>query len=276
MINLTHSNLRQRHAEIRFDLHDTLSDLRQRIHTKTGTPAIYQHLQVKDTNNVKVCDIPPSTSPQYKLGYFSLQHGMTIHCIDLDEFSGSRGGQYEDVSLVQKYTLSDEEYNRRSNTLRSWSRQQQELDPNFTLQRHAKQHQQKVEQSRREKMGLSALNTDKDDSNTNETQVNSQQQQDDQSALDTIQVGMRCEVQPGGRRGEVMYVGQVEEIGGGGWWVGVKFDEPVGKSDGSVRGKPYFQALPGYGGFVRAKNISVGDYPEQDILQDDSSSEDEL
>jgi tubulin-folding cofactor B len=37
ILDLTHSNLQQRHIEIRFDKHDTLERLRNRIHQKTGT-----------------------------------------------------------------------------------------------------------------------------------------------------------------------------------------------------------------------------------------------
>jgi tubulin-folding cofactor B len=90
---------------------------------------------------------------------------------------------------------------------------------------------------------------------------------------------MRCEVRPGTRRGVVAFAGEVPELGSGGYWVGVIFDEPVGKTDGTAKGgKRYFEA-PGssYGGFVRGKNIEVGDFPEKDIMDElDSDSEEEL
>ena len=63
---------------------------------------------------------------------------------------------------------------------------------------------------------------------------------------------------------------------------GVTFDEPVGKTDGSVTDKQtkkkkyYFNASPGYASFVRGKNVEVGDFPELDIFDDDSDDEDEL
>ena len=43
-----------------------------------------------------------------------------------------------------------------------------------------------------------------------------------------MKVGNRCEVNPGARRGEIMYLGEVKELLPG-HWVGVKFDEPLGK-----------------------------------------------
>ena len=91
-----------------------------------------------------------------------------------------------------------------------------------------------------------------------------------------IQVGDRCEVQPREQHGQVAFVNEISDLGSGGYWVGIIFDEPVGKTNGSHKGKTYFECPDKYGGFVRGKNINVGDFPERDIFSDDSSDEDEL
>ena len=61
-----------------------------------------------------------------------------------------------------------------------------------------------------------------------------------QSDIDQIQksipIGSRCEVYIGDagnkKRGTIRFVG-ITKFGSGGVWVGVEYDEPLGKNDGS-------------------------------------------
>jgi tubulin-folding cofactor B len=54
-----------------------------------------------------------------------------------------------------------------------------------------------------------------------------------------------------------------------GYWVGIRFDEPVGKNDGSVSGVRFFEAPAGYGGLHRPAAVTVGDFPELDEFASD-------
>jgi len=303
MLDLTHSNLIQRHIEIRFDKHTTVSTLRDKIHQQTGTPPHFQHLQLISGGQI-FAQIPPNQETNRMLGYYSLSHGMTCHCVDIDPHSNSKNGGYEDVSLVKRYVMSDEDYNKRKGTIRDWGRKKKELDPTFTLARHAKEHRELMEATRLAKQGLdlpkgfefdthgkvvrSDIDIDESECNTgccnsnnkeNEECNNIQEHEYSEETVQHAKVDMRCEVRPGNRRGTVAYVGVIEELGTGGYWAGIIFDEPVGKTDGTVAksGTRYFDAPgPMYGGFVRGKNLEVGDFPERDIMDELDDSDDEI
>ena len=47
--------------------------------------------------------------------------------------------------------------------------------------------------------------------------------------------------------------------------MGVEFDEPVGKNDGSVKGHRFFECSEGYGSFLRPESVEAGgDFPPID------------
>lgn len=76
---------------------------------------------------------------------------------------------------------------------------------------------------------------------------------DDQKLL-KVKLGDRCRVSSPDPSAEVR-VGTVAFIGPVHWtlglWLGVKFDEPIGKNDGSVKGVRYFDCEPNHGSFVK-------------------------
>jgi tubulin-specific chaperone B len=46
------------------------------------------------------------------LGYYSAESGMELHVTDTDPFSLSKGGGLEDVSLVKKFRMTEEDYDK--------------------------------------------------------------------------------------------------------------------------------------------------------------------
>ena len=92
---------------------------------------------------------------------------------------------------------------------------------------------------------------------------------EEREVAETLSVNSRCLVTlPNqlGRKGLIMYVGKTEFQKG--YWVGVHYDLPVGKNDGSVSGKKYFECPAKHGGFVKPIYVEMGDYPE-DTYSDD-------
>lgn len=182
-----------------------------------------------------------------------------IHVIDHDPDSAAANGWLDDITLVQRYEMPDEQYDKLPNTYRAWKKKQLAEDPNW-LPPWVKKQVEEAAAKRAEK-GLESL----------------------ESVQERFKIDDRCECRPGGRRGEVKYIGYAHgqaiktptgEILMPQVWIGVKFDEPVGKNDGTSKGKRYFTAGRNYGAFVKPENVIVGDFPERDPFASDCSDDD--
>lgn len=156
----------------------------------------------------------------------------------------ARPGEYSDLSAVEKFELTPEEYESRRDTVLS----------------HLKAN----------KLGRFA----------DTPQTIAHNPPPPSSAPAEMVVGARCEVRSGeseggeglGRRGTIRFVGEAS-MGRGGIWIGVELDEPMGKGDGSVEGKRFFTCLPKHAVFVRPEKVTVGDFPEEDLFADDDDDE---
>ncbi|XP_060902844.1 tubulin-folding cofactor B [Labrus mixtus] len=169
------------------------------------------------------------------LGSYPVDDECRIHVIDRS------GGQLEftDVSKVEKFELSDEAYKKRTDSARSFMK-------------NLRVGQYNEEEMARKKAELAA------------------QREEEKVAANSISVGNRCKVQVIGqptKLGTVMYVGTTDFKPS--YWVGVKYDEPLGKHNGTVEGKQYFECEDKYGGFVKPQNVTVGDFPEEDYGLDE-------
>lgn len=58
---------------------------------------------------------------------------------------------------------------------------------------------------------------------------------------------------PTARRGRVRFIGETDFEPG--IWVGIEFDSPVGKNDGSYDGKQYFSCPPKHGSFFNPEKL---------------------
>lgn len=245
-LTMTHSNLVATFPEIVIDRHTTIENLKDKCRLHSGTACGDMVLQLQDHSGRPVAQLDDDSK---MIGYYSPLDGWIVHIHDTNPYSLSANGGLEDVSQVKKYEMSDEDYMKRDTNYRKWKAEKLAKDPTWTLEK--------------EQMLKKDPNWKPPEKITDEDYM--------KDLADAISVGQRCEV-AGGRRGEVMYVGKCDH--GCGYWIGVKYDEPVGKNDGSVKGKRYFDAEMNYGGIVRPNLVQVGDFPEKDLFSD--SSEDEI
>jgi len=162
------------------------------------------------------------------LGFYSVHDKQVLKIIDTDP-NASLTGQLHDTSNVEKFELTSEEYEKRQDTVLAYKQ--------------------------RNKIGRFA-NPEEPTEKTPVTPVN-------------ISIGSRCEVESTEaglhKRGTVRFVGPTK-FAPVGQWVGIEYDEPMGKNDGSVQGEKYFTCNPSHGVFVRPEKVTVGDFPVIDEL----------
>lgn len=170
------------------------------------------------------------------LGSFPVDDDCRIHVMDR---SGGQLGEFTDVSKVEKFELPDDAYDKRTDSARSFMKKQ----------RVGRYNEEEMAKKKAEVVA---------------------REEEQKAAAEAISVGSRCQVQVPGqptKLGTVMFVGMTDFKPG--YWVGVKYDEPLGKNDGSVNGKRYFECPNKYGAFVKPLSVTVGDFPEEDYGLDE-------
>lgn len=247
-VDVSHQYLKQRHVELRFDMHTTIGDIKLKIHRHCGTLPEHQTLILRSCGqNVALMD-----DESKMFGFYSPTSGMEIHVKDSNPSSAAAGGWLENVALVERYRMTDEDYDKRTNTVRTFKKEKMASDPTWvppTMKSGKEMMQQ---------MGTLPPDLPRGP-----------------ETIEGIEAGMRCEVAPGARRGVVMFTGEVDGLKGGGNWVGVKLDEPLGKSDGTIKGIKVFECPATFGCFARGVNVKVGDFPEKDPFASDEEDSDE-
>mmetsp|Transcript_11736 Transcript_11736/g.35759 ORF Transcript_11736/g.35759 Transcript_11736/m.35759 type:complete len:270 (+) Transcript_11736:118-927(+) len=233
-LGVTHSNLAAAFPEMRFELAMTVMELKDRLYACTGTLTAHMKLALKNGRGNLVCTMDDDCA---RIEAYNPRNGYTVHVIDTDPHSRSQGGWLENTLLVPKYEMSEQVYENRKGTFRSY------------------------------KKDLVAKNA-----NISEEKLAELEERRSQIAQGT-KVGLRCEVNPGGKRGVVRYVGKPDTLPSG-FWIGVELDEPVGKNDGCAKSVRLFSCPRGHGEFVRPEKVTVGDFPPLDDELD--LSEDEL
>ncbi|XP_072777022.1 tubulin-folding cofactor B [Taeniopygia guttata] len=210
----------------------TIAELKCKLELVVGSPASCMELELFGAEDEPLgtldCD-------EALLGSYPVTDGCRLHVTDR---SGARAGQFEDVTQVAKYEMAESDYDKRTESVRSFLRQRSwgRWDRERERQRQGQREQRRAQEA---------------------------------AAAAALPLGARCEVRVPGqpcRRGTVAFVGETDFKPG--FWVGVRYDEPLGKHDGSVGGRRYFECAPNFGGFVRPGNVCVGDFPpESDGLE---------
>ncbi|CAK9436432.1 uncharacterized protein LODBEIA_P09900 [Lodderomyces beijingensis] len=240
----------------------SLQYLKQKLEQITGVEPHSQLLQYfpnKYSNDfIQLPGTTPSSQPddEVLLSQLGLKDYSRIHVIDVDPNSTTNQLANEssptNIPLhgnnnttnngdEAEFKLGEEEYQKREDSVLRWKQQQKlgRFDPQYELM------QEKIKK-------------------------------DNAAAVAKIHVGDRCRVIniEGERRGVVRFVGKIEELDKGKLdWVGVEFDEPVGKNSGDIDGVGIFACRYKHGSFVKPLQVEVGDFPELDPFGDDDDDD---
>ncbi|XP_015249212.1 PREDICTED: tubulin-folding cofactor B [Cyprinodon variegatus] len=216
----------------RFNRGITIAELKGLLEMNVGVPASCMDLEIFSTTDVFLQKID---NDEALFGSYPVDDECRIHVTD----RSGKTSELFDSSKVEKFELPDDAYEKRTESVRSFLKKQQ-------LGRYNE------EEVARKKAELA------------------NQEQEQKAAAEAISVGSRCKVEVPGqptKLGTVMYVGTTEFKPG--HWVGVKYDEPLGKHNGTVQGKQYFECQEKYGAFVKPLSVTVGDFPEEDYGLDE-------
>lgn len=220
-------------AKRRFNRGISIAELKKKLEMVVGASASCMDLELFSISDKFLQKMDDNEA---LLGSYPVDDECRIHVIDR---SGGQMDQFTDVSKVEKFELPDDAYDKRADSVRSFMKKQRV--GRFNEDEMAKK---KAEHAARE--------------------------EEQKAAADAISVGSRCQVQVPGqptKLGTTMYVGTTDFKPG--YWVGVKYDEPLGKHNGTVEGKQYFVCENKYGAFVKPLNVTVGDFPEEDFGLDE-------
>lgn len=218
-------------SERRFELGLTVEQLKNKLEVITGIPVQNQSIAVHNSENDAEAQVILDDDSR-PLGFYGVRDWQVLKITDLNPAT-SFTGQLSDVSQVEKFELSDGAYAQRQDTVLAYKQR-------FKIGRFADKDQE-------EETPAPAAHVD-------------------------IPLNARCEVETSEegfhKRGTVRYVGPTKFVKTG-IWVGIEYDEPIGKNDGSVQGERYFTCQPNFGVFVRPERVKVGDFPVEDINFDD-------
>ena len=151
-----------------------------------GSVVSFTRLQLKDPKGVLIADM---NEDMRTLGSYGAATGMVLYVLDLNPSSIHK--EIESFEGVEKYVISEEDYNNLPENFRKWKQNQMKNNPKLFEQKQA------VATGHHDPDYMCEL-------------------------ASTISVGSRCKIESGAR-GQVAFVGRVVDLGAG-FYVGVILD----------------------------------------------------
>lgn len=233
-VNVTiYTELNSFGVEKRFPKDIFISELKNKLELITGYESASIQIKLLQRDKKFLCTLDDDTK---MLGFYPCEDGHL-----LEVHSDNVVTVVEDPNF-KRYELTEEEYAQKRDTAKNFKK-------NMKLGEYADGHSAMAEAK---------------------AKCQAEKIEGEKKLTESMQINDRCQVRVVNaptRLGQILYLGKLE--GKPGYFVGVKYDEPLGKNDGSLGGKRYFECMPNYGGFLKPDFVTPGNFPEENTLDDD-------
>jgi tubulin-folding cofactor B len=222
-------------VEKKFAKDTRIIDLKNKLELISGYMAGDMKLSLLNAKKELVC---PMDDDERMLGFYPAEDGYFLQVDASQTVIGGAHPLGESDPNFTRYELTDEEYAQRRNTAKD-----------FLMKN-------KLGQYAAENKNLAEL----------KERAAKEKRSNELILMGQMKVGSRCQVSIASaptRLGTVMYLGP---LGGDkpANFVGVKYDEPLGKNNGCTPdGTRYFECGDNYGGFVKPESVTCGHFPEE-------------
>ncbi|CAG9480344.1 tubulin-specific chaperone, putative [Plasmodium vivax] len=236
--------------EIKLNKFESIENVKKKIYTHTGTPHNHMDLYAYDELNVESSQVH-LRNDHMCLNDYQVRDNYTIYVQDKkNAIPNDIIYQMDDDEKLNqlrhlKYEMKEEDYEKRQDTFRNFIkkfRARGEAAPSGEGHPNREGHPN------------GEIHPNGEDPLHNPPY-------DEQ----TYQIGNRCRIKIGDRRGVLKFVGKLKK--GNEISVGVDLDEPLGNSDGTYQKKFLFECKGSkYGYLGNINSIEVGDFPPFDIM----------
>lgn len=107
-------------SEKRLQRNETISLLKGKLELITGCSAMTMEVQLLDKEGKFLCIL---NNEDALLGAYPVDDNMRLHVVDKDPTK--KAGEFEDLSAVEKYEMSTEDYSKRSDSVRAFKQKKQ-------------------------------------------------------------------------------------------------------------------------------------------------------
>ncbi len=116
-VNLTHNISSSKIPEVRYDVHQTVLSVKENIEKRYGSDVKFMKLVLKDEKGTVITSMEEENRT---LAFYGVNNGNILHVVDMNPNSIHK--EIEDLASIEKYTISEEDYNKLSENFRKWKK----------------------------------------------------------------------------------------------------------------------------------------------------------